>query len=195
MNDYFILKYPTTEKFNIILKKEEDNKKIENFIKENIELNEDIKKIKIEINETEFKNLKINLKYAQKIFYQNWDSRIFFNYQDSAILFLHDFDKSIEKSFLLKEVSTFYRSRNKNTIHNSNTEKKYKEIYFTMSSNKGYKKSKKYSYPEKTIKLYETQIKVIYQLYRFLEIGGTFVFKINMSKLSDFSLDFKITQS
>ncbi len=179
MNDYFILKYPTTEKFNIILKKEEDNKKIEKFIKENIELNEDIKKIKIEINETEFKNLKINLKHAQKIFYQNWDSRIFFNYQDSAILFLHDFDKSIEKSFLLKEVSTFFRSRNKNTIHDSNTEKKYREIFFTMPSNKGYKKSHKYSYPEKTLKLYETQIKVIYQLYRFLEIGGTFVFKMN----------------
>ncbi len=155
----------TDKKDNIIINKF--------FIKQN--------QLKTKINNFYKKYLKKNLDKEQKfikdqtlrISYQPYVSRLFFDYKNSGVLLTKDIDKSINKSFIFKKISTFFKYSNSN--HNSNTKEKFNEIYYTMTSNKLYFKLKDKQYCERVDIMFESQLKVIYQIYNFLNIGGIFI--------------------
>ncbi len=176
MNNYFILQLQNPSTFQISFE-ENKNILIENCLKKYNKISNEMYHFKKKVDEEDLSNFKMNMKHCLKIFYQNYNFTIFFDYENSGALFAKDIHKSIEESFIFKEVSTFYKSRDRNNIHDSDSKKKYPEIFLSMDSNKVHQKLKKYSSPEKIFIQFETQLKVMYQLYRFLDINGIFYFK------------------
>jgi hypothetical protein len=176
MNNYFILQLQNPSTFQIFFE-ENKNILIENCLKKYNKISNEMYHFKKKVDEEDLSNFKMNMKHCLKIFYQNYNFTIFFDYENSGALFAKDIHKSIEESFIFKEVSTFYKSRDRNNIHDSDSKKKYPEIFLSMDSNKVHQKLKKYSSPEKIFIQFETQLKVMYQLYRFLDINGIFYFK------------------
>lgn len=177
-SNYFVLQLQNPSTFEISFE-EDKNILIENCIKKYNKIYNEMNHFKKKVDEEKLSDFKMNMKHCLKIFYQNYESKIFFDYENSGILFSKDIHQPIEKSYIFKEISTFYKTRDRNNIHNSDSKKKYPEIFFTMDSNKVHQKLKEYSSPEKNFIQFETQLKVMYQLYRFLELNGIFYFKNN----------------
>lgn len=170
-SNYFILQLQNPSTFQILFD-ENKNTFIDKSLKELNKINDEINQFKKKVNKEDLSNFHFNMKHCLKILYQNYDFRIFFEYQNSGALFSKDIHQPIEKSFIFKEVSTFYKSRHNNDTHNSNTKKTYREIFMTMDSEQMYHTLKTYSTKEKAVLRFETRLKVMYQLYKFLDIGG-----------------------
>ncbi len=184
MNSFYVFQYPKNINFEIIFNNNQ-LKQNKNFTKNNLIIQHFFKKYnyqnnKLNLLKNKYKNNK-SISYYKKdlfaiedlclrIYYQPYFNRLFFNFKDSAVLLTKDINKTIEKSYLLKKIETFFKYSNK--IHNSDTNEKFNHLYYTMSSDKLYKKLKDKKYCERVNIIFESQLKVLYQIYKFLNING-----------------------
>ncbi len=201
---YYIFEYPSNTNYKIIFNDKDTNDL--NFFQKNIVSKEPKTHVEAKKDNIIFKNFfkkynqskdKLSMLYKKylnkkinentkkeqdfiknrtlRLYYQPYVSRLFFDYKNSGFLKLKDIDKSIDKSFILKTITSHYKYND--SIHDSNTKEKFNELFFRSTSSKLYLKLKDKEYCERVDIIFESQLKTIYQIYNFLNIGGIFVLK------------------
>ncbi len=175
MNNLFLFNYPNEEKFKIDLNNNNIDDNDNNIDKNNKIINKFLKKLKKPIKpKIQNKDLEFAKDQTLRILYQPYLTRLFFNYKDSGVLLTKDINKSIDKSYIFKKIPTFFKYDN--SIHNTGINEKFNELYYTMNSKKIYNLLKDKNYCERIDILFESQLKVIYQIYNYLNIGGILIF-------------------
>ncbi len=131
-------------------------------------------KRKLRSKNKKISNLLLQFDQAQRFFYQPFTSRLYFHFKDSGILLISSNKESntINKSFNVQNVSHFSQNIS-NKVKDVSKIKKYKDIYLTMMSKNIYLKYKNTINSIKTKKIFKNNLKTLYQIYDYLEIGGT----------------------
>jgi hypothetical protein len=132
-------------------------------------------KKKLRSKNKKISNLLLQFDQAQRFFYQPFTSRLYFHFKDAGAFLIasNKESNSYHQSFNVQNVSYFFQKEKENEkVKDISQIKKYKDIYFTMFVPTLYEKYKNTINSIKTKKTFKNNLKTLYQLYDYLEIGG-----------------------
>jgi hypothetical protein len=133
-----------------------------------------LQQTKRKIRSKKISNLLLQWDQVQRFFYQPFTSRLYFHFQNSGVLLIasNKESNSFYQSFNVQNYSHYYQNVS-NKVKVISQIKKYKDIYLTMISKNLYLKYQNTINSTKTKKTFKNNLKTLYQLYDYLEIGGT----------------------